>query len=75
MIIDESSLIVMNNSAWTYELLEKSDRRLFYDLKRDDHPLKSLLPRYKDYTENLRRNPLSGPALTPNVLKIGFLID
>ena len=38
-----------------YELLEKSDRCLFYNLKRDDHPLKSLLPRYKDYTEKFRR--------------------
>ena len=41
-----------------YDLLEKSDRRLFYNLKHDDHPLKSLLPRYKDYTENLRRKSI-----------------
>ena len=41
-----------------YELLEKSDRRLFYNLKRDDHPLKSLLPRYKDCIVNLRRKSI-----------------
>ena len=41
-----------------HELLEKSDRRLFYNLKRNDHPLKSLLPRYKDDTENLRRKSI-----------------
>ena len=31
-----------------FELLENSDRRLFHKLKRSDHPLHSLLPRYKD---------------------------
>ena len=50
-----------------YDLLEKSDRRLFYNLKRDNHPLKSLLPRYKDYLKTSEGKPLSGPALTLNI--------
>ena len=54
---------VIRRSIITYELLEKSDSRLFYNLKRDDHPLKSLLPRYKDYTENLRRKSIVRPSI------------
>ena len=54
-----------------YELLEKSDRRLFYNLKHD-HPLKSLLPRYKDYTENLRRKSIVRPSINTERFKNSF---
>ena len=37
-----------------FELLENSDRRLFDKLKRSDHPLHSLLSRYKDSSARLR---------------------
>ena len=53
----------------------ESNRRLFYNLKRDDHPLNSLLPRYKDCIVNLRRKSIVRPSLTLNVSKIAFLID
>ena len=52
-----------------YELLEKSDRRLFYNLKRDDHPLKSLLPRYKDGIVNLRRKSIVRPSINTERFK------
>ena len=55
-----------------YELLEKSDRRLFYNLKRDDHPLKSLLPRYKDCIVNLRRKSIVRPSINTERFKDSF---
>ena len=55
-----------------YELLEKSDRRLFYNLKRDDHPLKSLLPRYKDCIANLRRKSIVRPSINTERFKDSF---
>ena len=55
-----------------YELLEKSDRRLFYNLKRDDHPLKSLLPRYKDCIVNLRRISVVRPSINTERFKDSF---
>ena len=55
-----------------YDLLEKSDRRLFYDLKRDDHPLKSLLPKYKDDTVNLRRKSIVRPSINTERYKNSF---
>ena len=55
-----------------YELLAKSDRRLFYNLKRDDHPLKSLLPRYKDCIVNLRRKSIVRPSINTERFKDSF---
>ena len=55
-----------------YELLEKSDRRLFCSLKRDHHPLKSFLPRYKDHTVNLRRNSIVRPCINTERFKDSF---
>ena len=55
-----------------YELLEKSDRRIFYNFKHNDHPLKSLLPRYKDYTENLRRKSIVRPSINTERFKNSF---
>jgi len=46
-----------------FELLENSDRRLFYKLKRSDHPLHSLLPRYKDSSARLRYRS----SISPNI--------
>ena len=58
-----------------HELLEKSDRWLFYNLRRDDHPLKSLLPRYKDYTEKFQRKSIVRPSINTERFKHSFLID
>ncbi|XP_022804598.1 kiSS-1 receptor-like [Stylophora pistillata] len=55
-----------------YELLEKSDRHLFYNLKHDDHPLKSLLPRYKDYIVNTRRKSIVRPNINTERFKHSF---
>ena len=55
-----------------YDLLEKSDIRLFYNLKRDDHPLKSLLPKYKDDTVNLRRKSIVRPSINTERYKNSF---
>ena len=55
-----------------YQLLEKSDRHLFYNLKRDDHPLKSLLPRYKDCIVNLRRISVVRPSINTERFKDSF---
>jgi len=46
-----------------FELLENSDRRLFDKLKRSDHPLRSLLPRYKDSSEPLRNRSSIRPSI------------
>ena len=46
-----------------FELLENIDRRLFDKLKRSDHPLHSLLPRYKDSSARLRNRS----SIRPNI--------
>ena len=50
----------------------ESDRRLFYNLKRDDHPLNSLLPRYKDCIVNLRRKSIVRPSINTERFKDSF---
>ena len=46
--------------------------QLFYNLKRDDHPLKSLLPRYKDCIVNLRRISVVRPSINTERFKDSF---
>ena len=58
-----------------FELLENSDRRLFDKHTRSDHPLRSLLPRYKDSLVRLRNRSSRRLNIIQNALKIAFLID
>ena len=53
-------------------LMSDDDRRLFYNLKRDDHPLISLLPRYKDCIANLRRKSIVRPSINTECFKDSF---
>ena len=58
--------IIKNN------ILNKMKKIKKYNLKRDDHPLKSLLPRYKDCIVNLRRKSIVRPSINTERFKDSF---